>query len=125
MKRKPLQLDPVRAAARKSAATRRVGVDQQCSCGEVRPEALIAGSNPMMCAECQRKRKGRRTTDDHHVAGAANSPVTIPIAVNDHRAELSEAQRDWPKRTLENPDGSPVLKVAAGIRGAVDTIRYL
>jgi hypothetical protein len=46
-------------------------------------------------------------------------------AVNDHRAELSEAQQDWPRKTLENPDGSPLLSGAAHIRGFVDMNTYV
>ena len=64
-------------------------------------------------------------SDDHHPAGRANSPITIPVPVNDHRAELSPAQYDWPKSTLENPTGSPLLARAACIRGFVDTNFYL
>jgi hypothetical protein len=100
-------------------------VDAQCACGEKRPEALIPGSNPTICAECERKRRGQAIVDNHHVAGKANSPATIQIPANDHRAELSEAQYDWPKQTLENPDGSPLLAAAACIRGFVNTIYYL
>jgi hypothetical protein len=43
--------------------------------------------------------------------------------VNDH-ACLSAAQREWPKQTLENPDGSPLLAVAACIRGYKDCADY-
>jgi hypothetical protein len=64
-------------------------------------------------------------TDRHHIAGKANSPATIPVSVNDHRAVLSTAQYDWPKATLENPDGLQLIKVAAGIRGFIDTQEYL
>ena len=63
--------------------------------------------------------------DDHHPAGRANSPLTVPIPVNDHRAELSVAQLDWPTETLENPDGLDSLRVAAGIRGYLDFQEYL
>jgi hypothetical protein len=63
--------------------------------------------------------------DNHHVAAKANSTVTIPIPVNEHRAVLSTAQYDWPKDTLENPDGSPLLKGAACIRGTADTVIFL
>ena len=55
--------------------------------------------------ECNRKRKGRRTVDLHHFAGAANDPTTIPISANEYAADLSERQRDWPRETLENPHG--------------------
>jgi hypothetical protein len=38
---------------------------------------------------------------------------------------LSDEQYDWPKRTLENPSGSPLLAAAGCIRGFVDMIHYL
>ena len=63
--------------------------------------------------------------DNHHPAGDANDATTIAVPVNDHRGELSVAQYDWPKKTLENPDGSPLLARAACIRGFVDTNYYL
>lgn len=47
------------------------------------------------------------------------------VPTNDHRAELTPAQNDWPKKTLENRDRSPVLAVAASERGYVDTVCYL
>jgi hypothetical protein len=72
-----------------------------------------------------RKQRGKTSMDNHHVAGKANSAVTIPIPVNDHRARLSVDQYDWPKRTLENPDRSPLRAAAACIRGFIDTVRYL
>jgi hypothetical protein len=59
------------------------------------------------------------------VAGKANDQTTIPVDVNDHRAELSPAQDDWPEETLENPRGSPLLAAAARDRGFVDTSVYL
>ena len=63
--------------------------------------------------------------DDHHVPGQANSPETIPTPVNDHRAELSAAQHDWPKTMLQNPNGCPVLKGAACVQGVIDYVHYL
>jgi hypothetical protein len=63
--------------------------------------------------------------DDHHFAMKANSPVTIPIPVNDHVADLNTAQQDWPQRTRENPDGSPLIAAAGAVRGFIDTIVYL
>lgn len=64
-------------------------------------------------------------TDKHHVAGRANSPVTVSIPVNDHLAVLSTAQYDWPKETLENTQGDPLRAATACLRGFIDTIRYL
>ena len=74
--------------------------------------------------ECMRRKKGHRTIDYHHVAGKANDPSIVPIGANDH-GDLSEAQRAWPKATLENPDGSPLLGIAARYRGNFDLIDHL
>jgi hypothetical protein len=63
--------------------------------------------------------------DNHHFAMKANSPITIPVPVNDHSVELNVAQQDWPKQTRENRDGSPFLAAAGCVRGFIDTILYL
>lgn len=117
--------NPGAAHRRKVVAARRLGLDSTCSCGEKRAEALISGTNPIICAACQRTIFGQATTDDHHFASKANSPITIPVPVNDHRARLSVAQADWPKSTLRNIQGSPLLAGAACIRGFIDTVLYL
>jgi hypothetical protein len=80
---------------------------------------------PLICAACDRRKKGRRTTDAHHIAGQANDPMVLSVFANDHRAELSVAQQEWPAQTLQNPDRSPLLTAAARIRGFVDTSIYL
>jgi hypothetical protein len=116
----------VNAAGRRAVAQRRVGLNARChSCGETRPEALIRRSKPMRCAECQRKAEGQSAVDQHHVAGRNNSPVTIPIPVNDHRAELSVAQMDWSRNVRENPTGDPLIAAAAMLRGTADVVMYL
>lgn len=126
MKRRLPIRDPIAAQQRKNVAARRFGPSAQCRlCGESRPEALIAGINPVICAGCDRKKRGKTTLDRHHVAGKANSPVVTPIPVNDHRARLTVDQREWPKETLENPNGSPLLAAAGCIRGFADTLSYL
>jgi hypothetical protein len=117
--------DPIAAQQRQVAAARRVGLDRQCASGEGRPEALIANREPTLCSACERESKGKTTMDNHHVAGKANSPITISVPVNDHRAELSVGQHDWPKETRENPDGSPLLAAAGCVRGFMDTVIYL
>jgi len=118
--------DPIRAYQRKATALRRIGENKKCeTCGETRPEALITGSEPIICAKCERKKRGRSTLDAHHVAGESNSAATISIPVNDHRARLSPDQYDWPKETLENPNRSPLLAAAACIRGFLDMLAYL
>ena len=117
--------DPRSAFRRKAIAARCIGEGNKCACGEARPEALIRGSDPLICGACDRKRKGRSSRDGHHIAGQANDPTKISFFANDHWAELSVAQRDWPPKTLRNPDHSPLLAAAARIRGFVDTAIYL
>lgn len=119
------QRDPGAAHQRKVAAERRFPPGSRCACGEIRPEAFVPNSSPVICAACDRIRKGKTTMDNHHPAGKANSPTTIATPVNDHRAELSSAQYDWPRTTLENPAGSPLLARAACVRGFADTNAYL
>jgi hypothetical protein len=117
--------DPIAAGQRKATAARRVGVNARCACGESRPEALITKCKPIICAECKRKKEGKTMIDKHHVAGKANSRVTIPVPTNDHRARLSSDQEDWPAKTQENPSASPLLAAAGCIRGFTDTAIYL
>lgn len=121
--RKIPKRDPSGACIRDEIAARRIG-DKRCRCGETRSRAF-ANRESKKCVECERKQRGHKVTDNHHVAGRANDPTTIPIRVNDHRARLSVDQMDWPEETLENSDGSPILAVAASIRGFVDTAMYL
>jgi len=116
---------PARVAARRAIAQRRVGRNARCCCGESRPEALIRATGPTRCAECQREAAGRPTIDEHHVAGQNNSPVTIPVSANDHRAELSVMQMDWPRVFRENPERDPIIAVAASLRGATDVILFV
>jgi len=63
--------------------------------------------------------------DNHHTAGKANNPATVPVSANDHRAYLSVAQYGWPKATRENPEGCPLLAAAGCIRGVIDYLHYL
>lgn len=121
---KQLPPDPIRTYQRKAVAVRRRSEkNTYCACGETRVEALVPGKS--LCAACKRKMKKHSTLDNHHVAGRRNNRVTVPIPVNDRRAILSEAQYDWPKKTLENPKMCPLLIAAACIRGFIDTVRYL
>lgn len=108
---------------RDSVAERRVGANNRCKCGESRVKALVGKTG--ICVECQRRKNGRATFDNHHVAGRRNCRTTVAVPVNDHRARLSEDQRDWPYCTLENPEGCPLLTAAACVRGFIDMIHYL
>ncbi len=129
MKKKPQMpkmpvRDPERAYVRRKTAARQAG-RRHCACGERRPKALVPDRDPIICLACDRKQRGQSAIDDHHIAGMANSPVTVPVNVNDHQAELTVLQQDWPRGTLRNPNGSPLLAAAAHIRGFVDTVVYL
>lgn len=115
--------DPIKSAARQSKADRRHGVATSCTeCGESRTEALVPRSRPRLCEECFRRRKGSKITDSHHIAGKANSSIVIEVPANDHRAALSVAQYEWPKATLQNPEGSPIIRAAAALRGVADLL---
>src|SRR5260370_11586133 len=91
--------DPWAAYRREVVAVRRIGKGRKCTCGESRPEALIPGSNPMICARCDRIAHGRKTDDGHHVFGQAISPLSISIPVEDNRADLSAPQNSCPRIT--------------------------
>jgi hypothetical protein len=122
--KKKLPRDPIASFERETRAARRVG-QSKCECGEGRPLALIPGSNPPICAACKRKRDGKSPLDNHHPAGKANDPTTIPIPVIDHRADLSPKQYEWPPETWYNPEGSPLRSGAASMRGYSETDSYL
>jgi len=115
--------DPIKKAGRRAKAQRRNGVGAACSnCGKSDPLALVAKSRPKYCYQCYVQIRGRKPTEHHHVAGKGNAAVTVEVPSNDHRAILSEAQREWPTATLENVDGSPLLALAATLRGSADLI---
>jgi hypothetical protein len=124
MSKKLPKRDPVAAYVRETISARRVA-ERQCECGERRPMALVSKSDPIMCHKCRRVKEGMTDMDEHHPAGQANDPTTTPIPVNDHCAELNQAQKDWPRNTLENSAGCPVLAIAACTRGYADTDVYL
>ena len=117
--------DPIGAAKRRSVARRRIGAGKKCACGESRPLALIAGSDPIICIECNARKNGRTIWEEHHPARRANDDHTVRFRANDHQAELTEAQQEWPKTTRENQDRDPLLADAARIRGHVDTVRLV
>lgn len=125
MKKLP-QRDPFSVRQREAIAQRCVGFGASCTrCGEARPRALIRGSDPMICYNCGRVERGMTVFDLHHPSGEANSQVKIPIWTNDHVAELSVLQKDWPTKTLENPDLSPLRAAAGRTRGCQETTVYL
>lgn len=117
--------DPIGAAKRRSVARRRIGADKKCACGESRPLALIAGSDPPICIECNARKNGRTIWEKNHPARRSNDDRTVLVRANDHKAELTEAQYDWPEETLKNPDGNPLLVETARVRGDIDMKRVI
>src|SRR5216683_4319259 len=83
MTRKIPPPNPRPAYRRQAVAERRCGIGAKCKCGESRPLALIPGSVPTICASCDRRKHGRRKSDDHHIVGEANGPLTMRVPVND------------------------------------------
>jgi hypothetical protein len=117
--------DPMAEYVRQETILRRLAKNAKCPCGEVRPEALMKTSRAYRCAACDRRKSRRSVFDHHHPAGQSNSTLTVPIRVNAHRARLSVDQYNWPSRTLQNRERSPLLASAACMRGFVDTTDYL
>ena len=117
--------DPIKSYKRSQIAQRRVGQKAKCECGETRPGALISGSDPVVCTECDRFHRGLSPLDCHHPFGKNNSPVKVPVRANDHRAALSKAQYAWPVKTIENKNKSILLTAAAHIRGYCDMVLFL
>jgi len=51
--------------------------------------------------------------------------LTIRVDTNDHYAELTTAQEDWPQQTRDNRQRSPLRRIAASVRSYVDVVWYL
>ncbi len=121
------------ALAREGKKRDRLGQYATCEdCGESDPRTLQQDrhdpkdgtSDGVRCAECRLMAQGKAPNESHHPAGRANDPATVPIPSNDH-AVLSDLQLAWPRETLRNRDGSPLLKAAASLRGWLDVLRLI
>lgn len=94
-------------------------------CPEADPFALSGVHPDIVCYECLAIEQGRSLIEGHHVSGQASDPDDlIDLLGNDHRA-LSAAQSRWPRETLRNPDGSPLLRAAAAIRGWLEVLALI
>ena len=58
-----------------------------------RDRKLCAKGKSTSLRRCKRKKRGYTTLDNHHFAGKANSPATMPVPVNDHRARAERADQ--------------------------------
>jgi hypothetical protein len=93
-------------------------------CDETEPEALTGHDPVILCQEHADAQRGKKPFENHHAFGQHNDQTTVQIPTNDHRA-LSDLQRDWPERTLRNPDHSPLRKAAASVRGWIDVLKVI
>jgi hypothetical protein len=93
-------------------------------CEETDPFALTGAAPNLVCREHLADELGRSWTEAHHPAGQHNDPFTVPVPADDHGA-LSERQALWPRDTLRNPDASPLLRMAAWLRGWLDVLRVI
>lgn len=112
--------------ARREARLRQLGTrGPRCiTCAESDPFALTLTPDGLRCYECQALAAGRSWIERQHPAGRRNHQATVPIPGNDHRV-IDDHKHDWPRDTLRNPDGSPLLRAAACLRGWLDTLRVI
>lgn len=99
--------------------------DPRCSvpgCPETDPLALTGVHPEILCYEHYALRNDRPWLEEHHLAGRANDEITVAIPGNDHRSISERQSGSWSRETLRNPDGSPLLKAAAAIRGWMDVL---
>jgi hypothetical protein len=120
----PSNPDPL--GAKREAAYQRLGIrTPHCTqCAEADPLALTGAEPDILCYECRALAAGRSPIEQNHPAGQHNDPNTTPIPGNDHRV-FSAYQSSWPRDTLRNPEGSPLLRAAAALRGWLDTLRLI
>jgi hypothetical protein len=86
-------------------------------CDEDDPEAFTGTFPDILCYEHRAEAEGRSWTEGDHPAGRHNdTTVVIELPGNDHRIK-NGLMSEWPERTLRNPDKSPLLRMAATIRG--------
>ena len=82
----------------------------------------LTGDEPahLLCYEHLAEKQGRSPVEDHHLIGHHNDErLKMPFLGNLHRV-MNDGQRDWPEKTLKNPQGSPALKAAACVRASCD-----
>lgn len=111
------------AERRREAAYERLGTrTPKCRyCPETDPVVLTGAAPNIVCYQCQAVQAGKPPTEEHHLGGQHNHPFIVPIPANDHR-RLNDMQNDWPRDTLTNPDGSPLIGIVGLLRGAIDVL---
>jgi len=112
-------------AIRHARKANRLGPDAKCTeCGEHDIRVLRKVGKIILCDECENEIQGRPRLERHHLAGRRNDHFNIPVPANVH-VILSDAQNDWPRETLINPDQDILRVIAAWFRGIYDLLIYL
>ncbi len=102
----------------------RFGKNAKCEiCGEKDLRTLDDFEGKTLCRRCRLAAKGRSVVEKHHFSGRHNNEFTVDLPANEH-AILSDYQQDWPKTTLENPNGDLLIKIAAPLRAIKDLHAY-
>jgi hypothetical protein len=125
----PLDDSADRRADRIEARRRELGTrTPRCAapgCREAHPEAFTGVAPNLLCREDLADAQDRSWTEGHHIAGRRNHQLVVDIPANDHAILSASQQVEWPRATLRNPDGSPLLRAAALLRGWLDILRLL
>jgi hypothetical protein len=93
-------------------------------CAETDPLALTGAHPEILCREHLADCCGAGWLEAHHLAGRRNDSATVSIPANDHGV-LTASQSLWPRATLRNPEGSPLIQAAASIRGWLDVLQVI
>lgn len=97
-----------------------LGEDPSCRvCGTGVPSALVTGRN--LCGVDAAIADEQTPVELHEPFGKSNDSYAEWTDLNRHR-RFTELQRRWPARTLQNSEGLPSLRAAAGIRAAADKL---
>jgi len=86
----------------------------------------MTGTHPnILCYEHASETKGRSRSEGQHPSGRNNlRDAVMAMPGNDHRF-MDEPKRDWPERTLRNPEGSPLLAASAAMRSVHDWCLFI
>jgi hypothetical protein len=84
---------------------------------------MVQTADPPICCDCEARRSGLPTFEEHHPLGKANDPLTIPLRLSTHRF-FTDHQYDWPPGVLDNPTASESARAAALRYAVVDLTAY-
>ncbi len=118
--------EPNNKERRLERAYERLGTrDPKCKvagCSETDPFALTGTDPNIYCAEHDAISRGVTPVEAQHPPGKRNAGATRPTRRNDHMV-WDAAKRDWPEKTLRNPDGNPLRQASACVRTVLDWFR--